>query len=145
MRKNLTAVVVVLTLTSAGCGSKAKPAETKPAETTTRGRVRVSSFGAFSDAVTYKAPCFDFGEAGNADKKGDLVKGVEVVARNDDGKFLARTKLGAGKPTDVDTCVFPFTLTLTEGEKHYVITVGQRPEAAFTWSQVKAGKVNLEM
>ena len=66
----------------------------------------------------------------------DISSSTVVTVTNEEGVELASTTLGDGKGTYYK-CVFTYTFTLLEGEKHYEVEVGDRGQLRFTESEIK--------
>lgn len=63
----------------------------------------------------------------------DVNATTPVVVTDADGEELARTELGPGEAPDERSCVFGFTVELTEGEERYEIIIGDRGGRTLTW------------
>ncbi len=66
----------------------------------------------------------------------DINRSTQVVVRNTEDMELGRADLGAGTISSLG-CKFSFSLTLTEGEDLYLVTVGRRGEIAYTWEELR--------
>lgn len=75
----------------------------------------------------------------------DIYAGQDVLVTNGDGKQLTRTELGAGSG-DAYSCTFPFSFTVMEGEKDYVVQVSHRGELHYTQALLKTpGEVAISL
>jgi hypothetical protein len=74
----------------------------------------------------------------------DIVPGTEVTVTNGSGKLLAQTTLGPGSGTD-SSCVFSFSVRLTEGEDQYGVSVSHRGTVTFTFSQLDTVGIALTL
>ncbi|MDV3128350.1 DUF732 domain-containing protein [Mycobacterium sp. 21AC1] len=74
----------------------------------------------------------------------DVNGGTAVTVKNGKGEILASTTLGAGKGGTAD-CRFSFTLKVTEGQDHYVVSVGHRGEFDYTFDQLMARSVQMRL
>lgn len=69
---------------------------------------------------------------------GDLNSSTQVVLKNGDGDQLARTDLDSGEYRDY-TCEFTYEFKVTEGEDTYLLSVGDRGESSYEWTELKDG------
>jgi hypothetical protein len=75
---------------------------------------------------------------------GDIGQGTQVVVKDGSSKYLASTVLGAGTYS-TGSCSFSFTVTLTQGEDAYAVSVSHRGEIFFTWNQLVSSGPQLSL
>lgn len=68
-----------------------------------------------------------------ADGYEDIHADAPVVVSDPEGNELARTTLGRGEAPDEDSCVFGFTVELTEGSGRYEVSLGEHHLQTLTW------------
>jgi hypothetical protein len=73
---------------------------------------------------------------------GDMNSSTTVLVTNGDGDVLTRGQLGPGE-VSTSTCEFAIEFEVTEGEKQYVVAVGDRGESTYTFEELKNGGVSL--
>lgn len=66
----------------------------------------------------------------------DIHADAPVVVSDPDGSELARTRLGHGEALDEDSCIFGFTVELTEGSGHYEVSLGEHHLETLTWGEL---------
>lgn len=66
----------------------------------------------------------------------DVTAETPVVVTDAEGSELARTTLGPGEPLDEDSCVFGFTVELTEGADRYEVVIGERGGRTLSWQDL---------
>lgn len=66
----------------------------------------------------------------------DIHADAPVVVSDPDGYELARTRLGHGEALDEDSCIFGFTVELTEGSGHYEVSLGEHHLETLTWEEL---------
>jgi uncharacterized protein DUF732 len=76
-----------------------------------------------------------------ADGYSDISSGTQVVVKNAAGTVLASTELGQGHGSDT-LCTFSYSVTLTEGESTYTVSVGRRGELQYTWAQISSDGIH---
>lgn len=74
----------------------------------------------------------------------DVNSSTAVVITNLAGDKLARTSLGPGRVVSY-ACKFSFYFRITEGEEQYIVSVGDRGEASYTYDEVSKGRVQLSL
>lgn len=79
-----------------------------------------------------------------ADGYSDVNPGTPVTLKNGQGQTLTTTNLGAGKG-DAGNCTFTFTLPVTEGQDRYVLSVGRRGEFTYTFEQLVAKGIQMQL
>jgi hypothetical protein len=75
---------------------------------------------------------------------GDIEQGTQVTVKNGKGDILATTTLGAGQGGRY-LCTFPFSFRITEGEDRYVVSVSRRGDMSYSFADLKANGVSLEL
>lgn len=66
----------------------------------------------------------------------DVNPDTPVVVTGPEGEELARTTLGPGEALDEDSCVFGFTVELTEGAGRYEVVLGERGGRTLDWEEL---------
>lgn len=74
----------------------------------------------------------------------DVNPTTPVTVKSGKGEVLAATTLGPGKAGPAN-CTFSFTVGLTEGQDHYVLTVGHRGEFTYTFEQLVAKGIQVRL
>ncbi|OBG89101.1 hypothetical protein A5698_23590 [Mycobacterium sp. E136] len=74
----------------------------------------------------------------------DISKQTQVTVENGKNEILATTTLGDGHG-DSAQCTFSFSFPVTEGEDRYVVSVGRRGEFSFTFQQLQAHGVQVQL
>ena len=74
----------------------------------------------------------------------DVNAGTPVTVKNGKGNVLATTTLGPGK-SGTANCTFTFTVPLTEGEDRYVLSVGRRGEFSYSFEQLVAKGILMQL
>ncbi|MGV0736115.1 DUF732 domain-containing protein [Mycobacterium syngnathidarum] len=74
----------------------------------------------------------------------DVNPGTIVIVKNGRGDVLATTTLGTGKGSAA-SCVFTFSVPLTEGEDRYVLSVGRRGEFSYSFEQLVAKGIRMQL
>lgn len=74
----------------------------------------------------------------------DVNPGTIVTVKNGKGDVLATTTLGPGKG-DAASCTFSFSVPLTEGQDRYVLSVGRRGEFSYTFEQLVAKGIRMQL
>ncbi|MDF3341493.1 DUF732 domain-containing protein [Mycolicibacterium septicum] len=74
----------------------------------------------------------------------DVNSGTLVTVKNGKGAVLASTTLGPGKSGE-SNCTFSFTVSLTEGEDRYVLSVGRRGEFSYSFEQLVAKGILMQL
>jgi hypothetical protein len=74
----------------------------------------------------------------------DIGSGTQVMVKNGKGEILASTSLGEGHGDDVN-CRFSFHFPVTEGQDHYVVSVGHRGEFSYSFEQLRRGGVEIHL
>ncbi|GCB00964.1 hypothetical protein NCCNTM_45980 [Mycolicibacterium sp. NCC-Tsukiji] len=74
----------------------------------------------------------------------DIDQGTQVTVKNGKGDVLATTTLGAGSGGRY-VCTFPFSFQITEGEDRYVVSVSRRGEMSYSFKDLKADGVSLQL
>lgn len=64
--------------------------------------------------------------------------------KNGKGDVLTTTTLGAGAGGRY-VCSFPFSFQITEGEDRYVVTVSHRGDMGYSFTDLKANGVALQL
>lgn len=77
-----------------------------------------------------------------ADGWSDIHAGTQVFVKNGKGDIVATTELQQGTGNRF-RCTFPFSFDITEGEDHYIVSVGRRGEISYTFTQLKHDGVKL--
>lgn len=71
-----------------------------------------------------------------ADGYEDIRGGAPVVVSDGKGNELARTELSHGEALDEDSCIFGFTVELTEGSDRYEVSLGPHHLQTLTWEDL---------
>lgn len=79
-----------------------------------------------------------------SDGYGDIQPGTQVFVKNSKGDILTTTQLQPGSGNRF-RCTFPFSFDITEGEDHYIISVGHRGEISYTFTQLKDDGATLNL
>ncbi len=79
-----------------------------------------------------------------SDGYGDVQPGTQVFVKNSKGDVLTTTELQQGTGNRF-RCTFPFSFDITEGEDHYIVSVGRRGEISYTFTQLKNDGVSLNL
>lgn len=66
----------------------------------------------------------------------DIHAEAPVVVSDGKGNELARTQLGQGEALDEDSCIFGFTVELTEGSDRYEVSLGPHHLQTLTWEDL---------
>lgn len=74
----------------------------------------------------------------------DIDEGTQVTVKNGKGEVLTTTTLGAGSGGRY-VCTFPFSFQITEGEDRYVVTVSRRGDMSYSFNDLKAKGVALQL
>jgi hypothetical protein len=74
----------------------------------------------------------------------DIDQGTQVTVKNGKGDVLTTTTLGAGSGGRY-VCTFPFSFQITEGEDRYVVTVSRRGDMSYSFNDLKAKGVALQL
>ncbi len=74
----------------------------------------------------------------------DVNPGTIVTVKNGKGDVLATTTLGPGKGSAA-SCTFSFSVPLTEGEDRYVLSVGRRGEFSYSFEQLVAKGIQMQL
>ncbi|MCH9737087.1 MAG: DUF732 domain-containing protein [Actinomycetia bacterium] len=74
----------------------------------------------------------------------DIHAGTQVFVKNKQGDVLTTSELLPGKGTRY-RCTFDFSFDVTEGEDHYIVSVGRRGELSYTFTELKSRGVTLGM
>lgn len=74
----------------------------------------------------------------------DIGEGTTVVVKDDTGKTLTTTSLGAGTGTDT-ACTFSFDFPVTEGSSDYVVTVSHRGDQHYSFTTLQNDGVSLTL
>ncbi|MDX1874511.1 DUF732 domain-containing protein [Mycolicibacterium sp. 120266] len=75
---------------------------------------------------------------------GDVDAGTPVTVKNGKGEILTTSYLEPGRGGRY-MCTFGITFDITEGEDRYVVSVGRRGELSYTFADLKAGGVAMEL
>jgi Protein of unknown function (DUF732) len=79
-----------------------------------------------------------------ADGWSDIHPGTQLFVKNSKGDIVATTELEQGTGNRF-VCRLPFSFEITEGEDHYIVSVGRRGEVSYTFTQLKNDGVKLCM
>lgn len=79
-----------------------------------------------------------------SDGYSDVQPGAQVFVKNSKGDVLTTTELQQGTGNRF-RCTFPFSFDITEGEDHYIVSVGRRGEISYTFTQLKNDGVSLNL
>lgn len=74
----------------------------------------------------------------------DVSAGTAVTVKNGKGEILTTTYLQPGRG-DRYRCVFGVTFEITEGQDRYVVSMGRRGELSYSFADLKASGVALQM
>ncbi|MGE2722297.1 DUF732 domain-containing protein [Mycolicibacterium celeriflavum] len=74
----------------------------------------------------------------------DISRHTPVTIKNGSNEILATTTLGDGHGDSVK-CTFAFSFPVTEGQDHYVVSVGRRGEFSLTFEQLQAHGVQAQL
>lgn len=74
----------------------------------------------------------------------DIHAGTQVFVKNTQGDVLTTSELLPGTGTRY-LCTFDFSFDITEGEDHYIVSVGRRGELSYTFTELKNRGVTLGM
>jgi hypothetical protein len=79
-----------------------------------------------------------------SDGYSDIQPGAQVFVKNGKGDMLTTTQLGQGSGNRF-RCTLPFSFDITEGEDHYIVSVGRRGEISYTFTQLKNDGATLTL
>jgi hypothetical protein len=85
------------------------------------------------------SPSFIRGRGGRCSggpRLSDVDARTSVLVDGDHGNRIARTTLGTGHVAG-DACVFRFAFNVEKGERYYVVSVGNRSSAAYSFTQLE--------
>lgn len=74
----------------------------------------------------------------------DVDSGTPVTVKNGKGEILTTTYLEEGEGGRY-MCTFGFTFDIIEGQDRYVVSVGKRGELSYSFDELRAGGVALEL
>jgi hypothetical protein len=74
----------------------------------------------------------------------DIGEGTVVTVKTGNGKLLTQTSLGPGSG-GTGTCFFSFSFDVKEGEDQYVVSVGDRGELSYSFTDLKTTGVMLSL
>jgi Protein of unknown function (DUF732) len=74
----------------------------------------------------------------------DVGQGTQVIVRNGKGEILAATALDQGK-TGTAVCTFSFGFPVTDGQDHYIVSVGSRGEFSYSFDQLLSRGVQIHL
>lgn len=74
----------------------------------------------------------------------DVSAGTAVTVKNAKGEILTTTYLEPGQGSSY-RCVFGITFVITDGQDRYVVSVGRRGELSYSFAELKAGGVALQL
>jgi hypothetical protein len=79
-----------------------------------------------------------------ADGYSDIKASTPVVVTNDKGDVLATTSLGPGQG-DAAQCTFTFEFPATEGQEHYVVSLGRRGAFTYSFGRLASQGVHIQL
>ncbi len=79
-----------------------------------------------------------------ADGWSDIQPGTQVFVKNSKGDIIVTAELQQGTGNRF-RCTFPFSFDISEGEDHYIVSVGRRGELSYTFTQLKNDGVALDL
>lgn len=107
----------------------------------------ISVSGTFTliDSSYYSSGISEYGALCEGDDGySDISAGTTVVLKNGSGETLATTSLGSGVG-DAFECTFHFTLPVKEGEDDYVVSVSDRGDMHYTFSELELNGLSLTL
>jgi hypothetical protein len=79
-----------------------------------------------------------------ADGYSDIGRDTQVTVKNGKGEILTTTTLGPGHG-GAAACTFSFTFAVSEGQDHYVVSVGHRGEFSYSFDQLQRQGVEIQL
>jgi hypothetical protein len=107
-------------------------------KTTAAGTFVLMDSNGLAAIATYETSC----EGANG--YSDVGRDTPVTVKNGKNEILATTTLGQGTG-DSATCTFSFSFPVTEGEDRYVVSIGRRGDFNFTFNQLRAHGVRVQL
>jgi hypothetical protein len=74
----------------------------------------------------------------------DIGRDTQVTVKNGKGEILTTTTLGPGHG-GAAACTFSFTFAVSEGQDHYVVSVGHRGDFSYSFEQLQRKGVEIQL
>ncbi len=97
-----------------------------------------------SPNVYYPAITVNGSTCSGAGGYSDIQPGTQVFVKNSKGDIIVTAELQQGTGNRF-RCTFPFSFDITEGEDHYIVSVGRRGEISYTFTQLKNDGLALNL
>jgi len=104
----------------------------------------VSGVFVLTDEAGVNAIKVDGANCEGADGYSDVKASTPVVVTNSTGEVLATTSLGPGEG-DAAQCSFSFNFTATEGQEHYVVSIGRRGAFTYSFGQLSSQGIHIRL